>query len=239
MLNYKENININYQDVDYSGTLKLNHLLDHFSNIATTHAIKIGVWSQNMVEHYGWILAKMHLEIKQPIKTGNYELETYPGQASKVIFPRYYRVLQDNQCVVEASSIWTLLDLQKRRITMPSRVGIQFPEVKSLEHEVALPQDLPTDIPYCFSMSRTVLYGDVDTNQHMNNARYIEWACDLVDYDYFKDHFIDVIDIFFKHEIEPHSLVELYYYQEEDTFYIKGVCKNQVCFEMMMHGKLK
>lgn len=239
MLNYKENLNIHYQDVDYTGTLKLSHLLDHFSNIATTHAIKIGVWNQSMIKQYGWILAKMHIEIKQPILTGSYELETYPGQASKVIFPRYYQLIQNNQCLVEASSIWTLLDLQKRRIMMPSRVGIQFPIIEKQKKEIPLPQDLPTDIPYKHVMTRKVLYGDVDTNQHMNNARYIEWACDLLDYDYFKDHYIDTIDIFFKHEIEPQSLVDLYYFDITDTFYIKGVCEDKVCFEIMMHGNQK
>lgn len=240
MYKYRKKCEINYQDVDYMGVLKLSHLLDIFSNIATTHAIELGVWSEELIEQYGWILAKMHIEIKKPIKSDIYELMTYPGKASKVIYPRYYKLLRGNEELVKASSIWTLLDLKRRRITMPSRANIEFPKIESVDEEIALPEDILSDkINYVYKESRIVHYSDVDTNQHMNNARYLEWACDLIDYEYFRDHFIEIIDIFFKHEISPKSKVDLYYYHQENDFYIKGMVNEIICFEIKLKGKNK
>lgn len=233
MLNYKKNIEINYQNLDYTGKVKLPHLLDEFSNIATTHALKIGVWSEDLFNQYGWILSKMHLEMSEPIHSGDYQILTYPGYASKVIFPRYYQLLDNNQQpVLKASSIWTLLDLNRRRITTPKKAGIRFPDIIEVYEEIVLPKETNKDIDYILKQVRTVEYGDVDTNQHMNNAKYIEWACNLIDYDLFKDHYIAMIDIFFKHEIAPKQDVSLYYANENDHHYIKGCISDIVCFEI-------
>ena len=238
---YKENLKINYQDIDYSGVLKLSCLLEICSNIATAHAIELGVWSDDLIGDYGWILAKMHIEINKPVHFSNVELLTYPGIPSKVIYPRYYQLVSGDEILVKASSIWTLLDLKKRRITIPKRAGINFPVFDDPIDVVDLPEDIDSEnIPYQYVETRKVQFSDVDTNQHMNNARYIEWACDLMDYSYFKTHYISMVDIFFKHEIVPSSLVDLYFYKkDEDIFYIKGSVGDIVCFEIKMNGKLK
>ncbi|WP_052466712.1 acyl-[acyl-carrier-protein] thioesterase [Beduini massiliensis] len=239
MLEYKKDFEINYQNVDYTGKLKLSHLLDVLSNVATTHAVMLNVWNGSLIEQYGWVLSKMHLEIEEPITAGDYQLLTYPGFASKVIFPRYYQLLKEEQPIMKASSIWTLLDLKKRRITMPKRAGIDFPKITSVKEEIAVPQEMTEVIPYQLKEERTVRYSDIDTNQHMNNARYLEWACDLMDYTVFKDQFIHTVDIFFKHEIAPNEKVSLFMYHDECHYYFKGTVNEINCFEIKMVMKNK
>lgn len=239
MLEYKKDFEINYQNVDCTGKLKLPYLLDVLSNIATTHAISLKVWDESLFDQYGWVLAKMHLEIDEPITAGKYQLLTYPGYPSKVIFPRYYQLMKDNQPIMKASSIWTLLDLKKRRITTPKRAGIDFPEIDSVREEIGIPEDITEAIPYELKEERIVRYSDIDTNQHMNNARYLEWACDLMDYTVFKDYYIHCIDIFFKHEIAPLKKVKLYTYHNELNYYFKGTVEDIVCFEIKMELKNK
>ncbi len=236
---YKKDLAINYQHVDYTRIMKLSHLLDELANVATSHAMLLEVWSKELLEDYGWIVSKMHLEINEPLSTGNYELLTYPGIASKVIFPRYYQILKDDQVIMKASSIWTLLDLKRRRITMPQRVGIDFPNITEVKEEIKIAQEINQDIPYVLKEERIVRYSDVDTNQHMNNARYLEWACDLMDYTVFKNQFVHIIDIFFKHEIAPNETVKLYMYQDKDIYYFKGMVNEIDCFEIRLVMKNK
>lgn len=233
MIEMNKDIEMNYQDVDYAGNLKISKLFDVFSNIATAHASIIGVWNESLKNDYGWVVSKMRLEILEPIQPGNYVLNTFTGMPSKVIFPRYYHLMQNNRSVVKASSVWTLLDLKRRRIVLPKRVGIDFPQDQDdVSSFCAFASEIPNDINYELIENRKVKFSDVDTNQHMNNARYIEWACDILPYECFKTSYISELDIYFKHEIAPLSDVALYLYQENDEFFVKGEVEGIVCFEM-------
>ena len=44
-------------------------------------------------------------------------------------------------------------------------------------------------------MSRIVRYSDIDINGHVNNARYVEWVCDLLGEKYFSAHTARGLDI--------------------------------------------
>ena len=122
---------------------------------------------------------------------------------------------------------------------MPKRVGIDFPEITSVKEEISIPQEITEEIHYQLVEERTVRYSDIDTNQHMNNARYLEWACDLMDYTVFKDQFIHTVDIFFKHEIAPNEKVSLFMYHDDIHYYFKGMVKEINCFEIKMVMKNK
>ena len=71
-------------------------------------------------------------------------------------------------------------------------------------------------------MTRTVLYSDVDLNQHMNNARYIDWALDLIDLDIHRNHFINEVTIHYKKEILPLAEVDLFMGQINDYYVVEG-----------------
>ena len=46
------------------------------------------------------------------------------------------------------------------------------------------------DVELSYVMNRTVLYSDIDVNQHLNNSRYFEWAFDAIPVEFFKDIYI-------------------------------------------------
>lgn len=223
---------LDYQQLDYSGHWKLSHLFSHFSDLATVHAEKMQVWHPEMIQNYGWVVSKMRIRIHRPL---HYEdavtIKTWPGKSSRVIFPRYFTVTdQQGMRCVEACSYWTLLDLKKRRITMPSRAGIVFPENINEEIPLTIERDFSTDGDFRFVEQRSVCYSDVDTNQHMNNARYIEWVCDALDYERFKDHFITDLSIYFKKETAPGAILTIEKKEEQDYFAVLGRIEDEVHF---------
>ena len=65
----------------------------------------------------------------------------------------------------------------------PQKIGIIFPEV-SKEPLLDLPPMIQKNLEMTYIKDREVLYSDVDINQHMNNTRYIQWALDLIDFDW-------------------------------------------------------
>ncbi len=218
-------------DADYMGEYKLYHLFNHFTNIATENAMKINMWNKDMFYQYGWVIAKQTLTLHQPIKIDDVlELSTVIAKGSFVAFPRYYFIKKDGKEIGRCSSIWTLIDIKNRRIVSPKKIGINIPEVQHSFH-LDTPKTISLDLPLHCVMKRQVLYSDIDTNQHMNNARYIEWALDTIDYQVYKKYFIKELSIHYKKEIRPLEFVKLYLGQDENRYIIEGQNENQEsCF---------
>jgi medium-chain acyl-[acyl-carrier-protein] hydrolase len=209
-------------EVDYMGQYQLCHLLNRFSEIATISAKNIGMWSEEMMKQYGWVVAKQSLHLDQPIYYKDIiTLSTTIDNGSFVAFPRYYFIHKGNQQIGTCSSIWTLIDIHKRRIVSPKKIGIDIPKV---EHGIHLdePQTICLDIPLNFITTRQVLYSDVDTNQHMNNTRYIQWALDVIDYTVHKEYFISDLHIQYKKEIRPLKFVQLYLGNQDNRYIVEG-----------------
>ena len=234
----KETHHIGINDVDYMGRYQLCHLFNQFSLLATTNAEKLGMWNVDMKKKYGWVVAKQTLVLDEPIMLGdNVELSTLVNNGSFVSFPRYYFIYKEGKQIGHCSSVWTLIDIEKRRMVVPKRIGLHIPQV---EHDIKLEDPYTIDSPFSlhFHSERQVLYSDLDINQHMNNTRYIQWALDIIDYRLHKDAYIQEITIHYKKEIRPNEFIELYIGHDELCYVVEGRLKDgTVCFEIEMKFK--
>lgn len=209
-------------EVDYMGEYQLCHLLNRFSEIATINAKKIGLWNESMMSQYGWVVAKQTLHLDEPIYFQDIiELSTTINNGTHVSFPRYYFIHKNNQKIGYCSSIWTLIDVHKRRIVSPKRIGMEVPTV---DHQIYLeePKTIDMNVDMQYQLTRQVLYSDVDVNQHMNNTRYLQWAMDIIDYHIHKDYFVSDLTIQYKKEIRPLEEVQLYLGNDQQRYVIEG-----------------
>ena len=224
-------------DVDYMGEYQLCHLFNRFAHIATENAIKLGFWNEDMMDQYGWVVTKQSLHLDQPIHYQDViELSTIPDNGSFVSFPRYYYIKKDNKEIGYCSSIWTLLDIQKRRITSPKKAGIKIPQI-TCEHPLQAPKPIDIDLEMKYQTTRQVLYSDVDTNQHMNNTRYLQWAFDLIDYNIYKDYFVSDLNIQYHKEIMPLQMVDLYMAHQDHRYLIVGKNEDNIYFTIEIYFK--
>lgn len=213
---------IEIHEVDDMGEYFFWHLLNRFSQIATVSATQLGVWNEEMMNQYGWVVAKQYLHLEEPIcYHDTIELSTTIAQGSFVSFPRYYFIKKGNRQIGTCSSVWTLIDIHKRRMVVPQKIGIVFPKVT---HDIvlAMPPNIEKDIPMSFVKERQVLYSDVDVNRHMNNTRYIQWAMDLIDYEVHHRYFISDLNIQYRKEIRPLEKVRLFMGNDEQRYVIEG-----------------
>lgn len=223
-------------EVDYANHYKIYHMFTTFAELATENGAKVGLWNEEIKGKYGWVIVKQTLKLNEPIRVDDVvEYSTIIGNGSSVAFPRYYFIKKEGRTVGTCSAIWTLIDLTRRRIAMPSRIGLIAPVV---DHGLDL--DTPKNIEYenelKHVMTRTVLYSDVDLNQHMNNARYIDWALDLIDLEVHRHHFISEVTIHYKKEILPLAQVELYMGEKDSSYVVEGRNKEgEVHFIIEIH----
>ena len=225
-------MDIGYQKVDVNGNWRLSELFSALTDVATTHATELKLWDSNMFGTYGWIVSKMRIQILKPIR---YEqkiaIKTWPGQGTRVIFPRYYEIRNEaDQVCVQAVGQWTLLDLVHRRITSPQRVGLTFPEELNLNVPLMIETDFSEMEDYQLIDQRQVKYSDIDTNGHLNNARYVELVLDILDYDRFKKDYIADFSIYFKKETAPGVILNLELKEDGDRFWVRGTHADQIHF---------
>ncbi len=223
-ISYAKKKKISYSDVDMQGMWRLSGLLSELSSIATQHALELKLWHETLLSDYGWVVSKQRLHFYHPITLNQcVEIKTWVGKNSTVIFPRYYQITDERgEVLAVCTSIWTLLDLKKRSIVMPKKVGLSVPRVEEDDAPIDKPEHFEIPFLLTYQMTRTVYFSDIDTNQHMNNARYLEWVYDVVDLEDMRTHMIEDVTIFYKKEIPPMTRVKLYLGKDQTCFIVRG-----------------
>lgn len=217
---YKETRVIEYNDVDCYGRIKMNFLFTRLAEVATEDALKTGIMNDEFMKHFGWVVSRQTLELSDDLRLGDeITVTTYPKKPSAAIFPRYYTIEKKGVVVGECFSIWTILDLEHRRIARASQTGLTFPDIK--ERMAKMPKRLKK-IDGEKTASYEVQFSDIDLNQHMNNTCYIRLAYNLIDMAYLKDHILSSLSINYEKEVAPHTVVDLYVEKEGDTYRIEG-----------------
>ncbi len=136
------------------------------------------VWGGETLDRgFLWIVTKIKLEIiRLPVYGEDIILKTWPGETSRVYFPRYYELRSSSdELLARASSLWALIEGEKRSPVIPGAESIHVKGHIS-GNELLLPTGLRIpDNEACKTDSalRTVLYSDIDMNGHMNNTQNI------------------------------------------------------------------
>lgn len=222
-----KDIIIECQEADYLGNYKIANLLSKLADLATKNAVDVGIWKPDFINKYGFVLTKETLVMKRPIQIDEViKLNTRASGRKRIQFSRnYWLEDEDGNEIGAVYSLWTLIDLENRRITKPEKVGIAMPEIKEYAYTLDSYHEIIKDLELAYVMERPVLFSDIDVNQHMNNSRYIEWAMDALPIDLLKDKFFKEISVVFKNEIAPGKVVKIYRYLDDE--YVKIVFKSQ------------
>lgn len=178
---YSQQLRLRNKDVNMHRRLRTSVLFELLqeASIRHTEELKMG---REMTLDRGllWMVTLQRAEIERmPVYDERITVESWPGDTLHLLFPRYYRVLDEaGQTLLRASALWALVDQQTRRMVFPDRYGVHIAGVKTGQ-EPALPTP-PTRAKGEVTTAFTVPYSYVDLNGHMNNTRYFDLAEDLI-----------------------------------------------------------
>ena len=233
---YTLHYTIQNDQCDYTGRLRDENIFVYFSRLATADGSLSGFYKESMKGKYGYVVSKQSLILTEPIyEDDEITLTTDIGHYSNVIFPRFQYIEKEGRRIGECRSIWTLIDLKRRRITSPKRAGLTLPDNPDLVKEE--PETLFTQDDRQLVSTYTVPYSDIDTNRHLNNTHYYRIASNLIPVEAYENHFMDSISINYKKEILAHQTIELYLTHSDDTYIIEGDVEGENCFIVKIHMK--
>lgn len=181
---------------------------------AGRHAVHLGFGYDDLIKtDTAWILSRVHVEfIDTPKWREDITLTTWHKGLNRLFFLRDF-CLTDAQGRerVKATTSWLVLNLKTRRLVRDPKL-IEEGTVCT-ENVLPVPADkvtMPKDVEPEFVMDHIVSYSDIDTNGHANNAMYMQWAMDAVDYNVASARPVKEFTINFNHETKAGDKVSLY-----------------------------
>ena len=238
MIRFEQKFTIPCYDTDASWRLKPSSFMDLAQEAAGQHAVYLGFGYDDLIAtNTAWILSRVHVEfVDAPKWRENITLRTWHKGLNRLFFLRDF-ILTDDQGRerVKATTSWLVLNLETRRLVRDPKLMEEG--TVCTDNVIETPADkvvMPKDAEPQYVMDHHVAYSDVDMNGHTNNAMYMQWAMDAVDYDIASTRPVKWFTINFIHETKAGEIVALYKVvkEEEDGrhVFVEGKVNDQSAF---------
>jgi medium-chain acyl-[acyl-carrier-protein] hydrolase len=217
---------VGYGEMDLNGRCKISSLLNYLQEVATLHSKKYGYGTEEMHRlKMGWLLLSWKVKvIKYPLAEEEIEIKTWSRGYKGLHAMRGYEVY-NNECelIVIADSNWVLYDLENQK---PLKVLPEMEKVYGTIDRKPFEDDsvkiiMPSD--YCTQVNYEVLRSDIDTNQHVNNVKYVELALDGLPDDVYKNKIIDNFEIVYKKQVFYKDKLKITCSKVSEDTYINAV----------------
>lgn len=181
MNTFSKNFQITYRDVDCKNNMKLNTVIDFMQDMSRLHATKLGVDYASDDSPYYWIVIRTSITIDHYPKLNDViRMETHiVGLDSIYSVRRFDFYDEENTLLGYILAYYLLMDKSSHR---PVKTKV-FKEALTMFHFSydgdKLKKFTPTIVETKKSITRTAFSGDIDSNNHMNNAHYVRWALDM------------------------------------------------------------
>ena len=233
MKKYIQDYTIPCYDTDASWRLKPTSFMNLAQEAAGQHAVHLGFGYDDLIKtNTAWIISRMHIEfVDTPQWRDQVTLTTWHKGLNRLFYLRDF-IMTDAQGnpKVKATSSWLVLNLETRRL-------VRDPELMeegtvNTENVIETPADkvqMPKDVEPVLALEHVVAYSDIDMNAHANNAMYMQWAMDAVEYELAASHPLKALTINFNHETKAGDKVMLY----------RAVVENEDGIHVYVEGKVE
>ena len=214
MIKHIQDFTIPCYNTDASWRLKPSAFMDLAQEAAGLHAVYLGFGYDDLIKtKTAWILSRVHVEFPDtPLWREEMTLTTWHKGLNRLFFIRDF-VMTDKQGRerVKATTSWLVLNLETR--SMVRDPNLVEEGTICTENAIENPADkvrMPRDVEALPVYEHVVGYSDVDMLGHANNAMYMQWAMDAVDYELASTKPVKEFTINFNHEIKAAQKVTLY-----------------------------
>lgn len=214
MIKYTQDITIPCYDTDASWRLKPASFMNYAQEAAGCHAVYLGFGYDDLIAtNTAWILSRVHVVFTDTPKwKDRITLTTWHKGPERLFFLRDFILTDDRgKERVKATTSWLVLNLETRRLVRDPKLMEEGTVCR--ENVIDTPADkvvMPKDVEAVHIMDHMVAYSDVDMNAHTNNAMYMQWAMDAVDYDIASARPVKWFTINFNHETKAGDCVIIY-----------------------------
>lgn len=213
-------------EVDSAQRLKPTAFMDMAQEMAyqAASAMKFGYY-ELIQNNLAWVLSRMRFRfLDTPHWEEEVTIRTWHRGAFGPFFVRDFEVVgKDGHRMIEATSSWVVIDVESRRMSHPEDV---LPKEDTACHDFAIETPagkvmMPRGVEPEYVTTHKVAYSDIDLVGHTNNARYVAWALDCLEFggDSIR---VDEVEIVFHHEARPGDEIALLKVKKDGWVYVEG-----------------
>lgn len=213
MMKYIVKHRLTCYETDAAWRLKPASFMNMAQEAAGCHAVELGFGYDDLIAtNTAWILSRVRVDfLDTPLWREDMTLTTWHKGLNRLFFLRDF-IMTDSEGRerVKATTSWLVMNLETRRLVRDP--NLMEDGTICTENAIETPADkvqMPKDKEPVFVMNHLVSYSDVDTNGHTNNAMYMHWAMDAVDYEISSQRSVKSFTINFNHETKPGDLVAI------------------------------
>lgn len=213
MMKYIVKHRLTCYETDAAWRLKPASFMNMAQEAAGCHAVELGFGYDDLIAtNTAWILSRVRVDfLDTPLWREDMTLTTWHKGLNRLFFLRDF-IMTDSEGRerVKATTSWLVMNLETRRLVRDP--NLMEDSTICTENAIETPADkvqMPKDKEPVFVMNHLVSYSDVDTNGHTNNAMYMHWAMDAVDYEISSQRSVKSFTINFNHETKPGDLVAI------------------------------
>ena len=215
---YQEQFKVGLYDIDVAGNPKTSRLVERMLLVANNHLDLLN-WSWTHLYNdkgVALVLIEVAVKITGSMKLGETAtLTTWTAGRTYPMLMRWFVIENEaGERVCESMMNCVLIDVKTRTLTNAMKYGLELFEDETPPREVSIKRPKFTskvDIDENgadFKMSKTVVCSDLDYNGHMNTARYVELAEDLLGRDWLMTHTIKEVCVRYEKETAYGETIE-------------------------------
>lgn len=170
------------QDVDFTLRASVCSIINYILNVAGRDAHNKGFGVEVLQGNsFTWVLSRLALEVKrQPEQYSDIEVDTWVNEFNRLTTTRNFRLHKGEEVQAECVSQWCAIDMEKRQaVDLNIFKDIYGRALVDEPSPIAAPARLRGITPTA-TMSRPVVYSDIDFNRHVNTLRYVDLIFDTM-----------------------------------------------------------
>ena len=220
MNSYSKKVTLKYSDIGIANKLNLKSLIKYLQDAAGEHSDLAGYGISNIEKtHLAWLVLNWKVKmISHPHYNEEITIKTWARSLEKVYSYRDFEILDSNNNLVAiASSKWLLVDSDTKKIKhitedIVNSYGLNNKAVfnVSLDEKTKVPEN--NSLNFTYKVQRR----DIDTNHHVNNLFYIDFALETIPENIYLSNEFNNIEIFYKKEIKYGEIINCYYSFEDN-----------------------
>lgn len=209
---YRMPYQLAYFDCDYTGHLSLEMMLMLMILASEKQNESLG-FDLAATQKFGggWVILDYegHLQVELPKDREKIVVGT------KICAYNRFFVVRDfwlenaaGQRVADVRGLFTFMDLKKRKMApIPSEIMAPYEQEETIRLPRPASPDKVAPGDGWLNKQYQARYADIDSNGHVNNARYVEWLLDTLPAGFLANHRLTAFRLNYRREVVPRSLV--------------------------------
>lgn len=220
---YSYDININFSDVDTNNQMSNKGILRLMQEVAGICSGSLGYGVNNVPKTgLAWLILNWKLQVfNRPRTNTKLTINTWTRSENPLFSYRDFEVYDNNILVAKASSKWILFDVNKKCITkITPEIQQKYKCIDKFAFDDNSTKKLKEPKTLEFIMDYNVQRRDIDTNRHVNNLIYLDYAYEVLPEDIYSNINFSNIEIMYKHEAKLGDTLSIFYSNTEENEYI-------------------